>query len=245
MPSFFRRFISCFAMCVLVPGVALGSDGIVLGISALPPLVAGDGAPGFMDLLVKEAFRRIGRDARVENLPGERALLMSNEGLTDGEALRIAGLEKNYPNLLRVPEPVSVFDFMAWSMRKDTRIAGWSALKPLAVGYTFGWKLYDQQVKEAYEIIRVRSIDQLFPLLKKQRIDVALLDRWQGYYLLRHSGVEARPVEPPLASVDMFIYLNAKHRAIVDPLAGALAAMKADGSVRRIHDATLTVYLPK
>lgn len=245
MPSLVRRFIVCFAACVLIPGVALGSDRIVLGISALPPLVAGDGAPGFIDLLVKEAFRRIGIDARVENLPGERALLMSNEGLTDGEALRIAGLEKDYPNLLRVPEPVSVFDFMAWSIRKDARIADWSALKPLVVGYTVGWKLYDRQVKEAHEIIRVRNIDQLFPLLKRQRIDVALLDRWQGYYLSKRSGVEAHPVEPPLASVEMFIYLNAKHRAIVDPLAAALAAMKADGSVRRLHDATLIAYLPK
>jgi polar amino acid transport system substrate-binding protein len=229
-------------LAALSPGISAAADQIVLGITAFPPLIAADGSPGYFDLLVPEAFARLGIDARVENLPGDRALRMSNEGLTDGQALRVLGIEKEYPNLVRVPEPVFEAEFLAWAMRSDIQLAGWQDLRSLVVGYPLGWKLYDREVKQAREIIRVRSMEQLFPLLAASRIDVVLLDRWQAMYLTRRAGIDAHPIEPALARHEMYMYLHVRHRALVAPLAAALAAMRADGSVKRIHDLTLKGY---
>lgn len=240
-----RSAIATVVVTVLWPHLARAADKIVLGVTAFPPLVGADGVPGYMDLVVREAFARLGIEARIENLPGDRALRMSNEGLTDGEALRAQGLESEYPNLVRVPEPVFESEFMAWSMDRGARLDGWRGLHSLVIGYPIGWKVYDREVKQAREIIRVRSMEQLFPMLAAGRIDVALLDRWQGMYLASRAGIDARPIEPALARLKMFVHLNVRHKALVAPLAGAIAAIHADGTVKRIYDQTLKVYSSK
>lgn len=237
-----RSFLTATMLTALWPGLSAAADRIVLGITALPPLIAVDGSPGYFDLLVREAFGRLGLDARVENFPGDRSLRMSNEGFTDGQALRVLGIEKEYPNLVRVPEPVFEAEFLAWAMRRDIRLAGWQDLRSLVVGYPLGWKLYDQEVKEAREIIRVQSMVQLFPMLAASRLDVVLLDRWQAMYLTRRASIDAHPIEPALARHKMYLYLHVRHRALVAPLAAALAAMRADGSIKRIYDRTLKGY---
>lgn len=238
-----RIFLTAMMLAALWPSMSAAADRIVLGITALPPLIAAEGSPGYFDLLVREAFARLGVDASVENFPGGRALRMSNEGIIDGQAVRVLGVEKEYPNLVRVPEKVYESEFMAWSMRRDIRLAGWQDLRSLVVGYPLGWKLYDREVKQAREIIRVQSLEQLFPMLAASRLDVVLLDRWQAMYLTRRAGINAHPVEPPLALHDMYMYLHVRHQALVAPLAAALAAMRADGSFKRIHDLTLKGYV--
>lgn len=240
-----RHFTAAVLVAALWPDVSHAVDRIVLGVTAFPPLVGVDGASGYMDLVVREAFARLGIEARIENLPGDRALRMSNEGLIDGEALRAPGVETEYPNLVRVPEPVMEAEFMAWSTRHDIRLAGWQELRTLVVGYPLGWKLYDREVRQAREIVRVRSMEQLFPMLAASRIDVALLDRWQGMYLTSRAGIDARPIEPPLTRSKMFAYLHVRHRNLVEPLAAAIAAMHADGTIKRIHDQTLKGYKSK
>jgi polar amino acid transport system substrate-binding protein len=237
-----QSFLIAIILTTLWPSMSAAADQIVMAITALPPLVAVDGTPGYFDLLVREAFARLGLEAQVENFPGDRSLRMTNEGLADGQALRIIGIEKEYPNLVRVPEPVYEAEFLAWSMRRDTQLAGWQDLHSLVVGYPLGWKLYDHEVKQAHEIIRVQSMEQLFPMLAASRLDVVLLDRWQAMYLTRRAGVDAHPIEPALARCEMYMYLHVRHRALVAPLAAALAAMRADGSIKRIHDQTLKGY---
>jgi len=44
---------------------------------------------------------------------------------------------------------------------------------------------------------------------------------------------------PPLARVEMFIYLNKKHAALVPKAAQALVEMKTDGSYQKLYDAYL------
>lgn len=229
-------------LAALFPGVAPAADQIVIGITALPPLITADGSPGYFDLLVSEAFARLGLDARLESLPGDRALRMSNEGLTDGQAVRVIGMEKEYPNLVRVPEAVYESEFLAWAIRRDIQLSGWQDLRPLVVGYPLGWKFYDRKVKQAREIIRVQSLEQLFPMLAASRLEVVLLDRWQAMYLTQRADIDAHPIEPALARQDMYMYLHVRHKALVAPLAEALAAMRADGSIKRIHDQTLKRY---
>jgi polar amino acid transport system substrate-binding protein len=237
-----RDVIAAFTCLTFFSGVSVAAERIVLGSTAFPPLVDVGSTSGYMDLVVREAFARLGIEAMIESLPGDRALRMANEGLTDGEAIRAAGLEKEYPNLVQVPEPVLEAEYMAWSMRRETLIAGWEGLRSLVVGYPIGWKMYDRQVTQAREIVRVRNMEQLFPMLAASRLDVALLDRYQGMYLASRAGIDAYPVEPPLLRSKMYIYLHVRHRALVNQLAAAIKAMRADGTLKRIFDQTLKPY---
>ncbi len=55
------------------------------------------------EIVLRKAYERIGVKIDTHYFPAERALYMSNSGLVDGEVNRIIGLEKKYPNLIRVP----------------------------------------------------------------------------------------------------------------------------------------------
>jgi hypothetical protein len=52
---------------------------------------------GFEDLILKEAFRRVGLAVRTAPLPSERALINVNQGIDDGLYVKIAGVEAGYP----------------------------------------------------------------------------------------------------------------------------------------------------
>jgi polar amino acid transport system substrate-binding protein len=217
---------------------------LLLTTVALPPLGSTAETPGFLEMVAREAFRRVGKEIDVDTLPGERALVNSDAGLDDGDLMRAPGFEKAFPNLIQVPETIGGMDFMAYTNRRDIKgPLTWESLSNYIVGYTAGWKIYDRNVK-AKEISKVRLIDDLFPLLALKRVDLVLIDRWQGLYAARKfaDGGSMRLIEPPLASSPMFIYMNKKHAGLVPKIAQALASMKADGSYQKIFDATLKPY---
>lgn len=221
---------------------ALPREPLALTTTMQPPLGPSPTAPGFLEQIAREAFRRIGREIVVDIQPGERALINANSGLNDGDLMRTPGFEKGYPNLIQVPEKIGDMDFMAYT--HHTEIKGpitWDALASQVVGYASGWKIYERNVK-ARELTIVRSVEDLFPLLDLKRADLVLADRWQGQYAARKQGSAARLLEPPLTSSPMFIYLNKRHAAIVPAVARALAAMKTDGAYQKIYDATLKPY---
>jgi polar amino acid transport system substrate-binding protein len=233
--------LAALAVSYTVGAAGKPDDKLHLTTVALPPLGSTAEAPGFLEQVAREAFRRVGRDVDVATLPGDRALLNADSGLDDGDLMRAPGFEQAYPNLRRVPEKMGVMDFMAYTNRPDIHIREWGDLAPYTVGYTAGWKIYERKVA-AREITTTRSIDGLFPLLVMKRVDVALIDRWQGLRAARMHGGKFRLLEPPLATSNMFMYLHKKHAAMIPAVARALAGMKADGTYQKIFNATLRPY---
>jgi polar amino acid transport system substrate-binding protein len=195
---------------------------------------------GFLDRLAAELFRRIGLKAEVQVYESsERALQNANGGIYDGTALRIRGLEAQYPNLVRVPEKIIDNDFVAYSLRHRFATRDWQSLAPYEVTHLIGWKIFENNLGSHPRVTRVKDAGQMFDLLRQDRTDVVLYERWQGLWWSHSMGIEARPLDPPLASQEMFIYLHRKHETLVEKAAAALAAMKKDGSYKRIFDATL------
>jgi len=149
-------------------------------------------------------------------------------------------LEKQYPNLIRVPEPLIVNDFVAYSSRLRFATHDWRSLEPYVVSYIIGWKVFENNVRLAREVTLVRDADQLFGLLGNGRADLVLYERWQGMERIRALGLKAQALEPPLAKTDMFIYLHKKHADLVPKISQALVKLKKNGTYQRIFDATLT-----
>ena len=50
-------------------------------------------------------------------VPAERALRNVNDGIEDGNFLRIAGMSDKYPELVQVPEKLVVWEFVAFSRK--------------------------------------------------------------------------------------------------------------------------------
>lgn len=216
-------------------------------------LVTGNAAPftterhdGFFDLIAAELSRRIGVRLQVSPYKSSaRVLVNGNNGDDDGVIARVRGLEKQYPNLVIVPEKVFDNDFVACTLGEVFSTPGWSALDSRRVGFIRGWQIFQSNLAGQREVTRVGEARQLFEMLRQQRIDVALYERWQALWYARELGLPIRVMEPPLAREEMFIYLHRKHTALVPRVAAALADMKRDGSYRRIFSATLGTLRPE
>lgn len=189
-----------------------------------------------LELLSREAFSRVGLASKLINTPSERSLQMANQGEVDGEGLRIAGLSQQYPNLVQIPERFIGISFVAFS--KDAMInlnQGWESLKPQRIAFITGWKMFEANASDAKVVNRVSTPEQMFRMLDSGRIDLALYTRADGIALIRSLGLSSiAPLSPPLKDVDMYLYLNKKHEALVPQIAQALREMKADGTYNKI-----------
>lgn len=202
--------------------------------------VSGD---GFLDIVVREAFRRAGLKVKLERLPAERGLLSANTGLEDGDLARIAGLETIYPNLVRVPEKLVDWHFVAFTRRADLQKANWAMLRGVSVGHIKGWKIYEQNLELHPQVTTADSAEQLFSMLDKNRIDVALYARSMGQALVQKMGIQnVRIINPSLAEREMYIYLHRKHADKVPAIAAALREIKAEGFYSRVCQEKLAPY---
>lgn len=230
----------------------LGVLGILPAGAATPVLVLNDAneAPyttasrdGYVDMIAIEAFRRAGLSLRLVKQPAERGLRNADSGDLDGDLTRIAGLEAQYPNLVRVPEKLLDWEFSAFGAA-TSRAPQWEALGARPVAHIRGWKIYEKQLVGAAAVTAAADARQLFRLLATGRIESALYERWMGLAYLRESSLQGYVVhEPPLAKREMFIYLHKRHAHLVPALTKALVEMKAAGFYQRAYAKRLAPYL--
>jgi polar amino acid transport system substrate-binding protein len=228
-----RLLIFVLALLLLPASLRAENQPLILNTSNAAPRSTPDGT-GFLDLVVKEALRRAGLSAVISHQPSERALANVNSGQDDGNFARVAGLEGRYPNLVRVPEALTILTFTPFARPPGPRIRDWADLEPYNVGHVIGWKILEDRIPQAKSLTRVKDGDTLFDLLAKGRIDVAVYDLLQGREIIRRGNLTVVPLDPPLARKEMFLYLNRRHEALVPVLAQTLRDMKQDGTYRTI-----------
>ena len=205
------------------------AETLVLNNATAPPLT-NDDKTGFIDIVVGEAFRRVGLELKLIKLPPERALKNANDGIDDGDVNRIAGLEKLYPNLIRVPEKNYDMKFVAFARDPAFEIDGWRSLKPYIVGLIKGWKIFEKNIPAGTDMVYAHDPEQLFTLLEKGRIDIALYSRLMGLDIVKRRQLTGVTIlSPPLATREMFLYLHKSRKEFVPLIADALAALKREG----------------
>lgn len=222
-----------------------GQDVYILNTSTGAPYTNEDHT-GFQDLIVAEVFRRLGLKGRVEFYDASaRALINANNDVDNGVAMRIEGLEKKFPNLVRVEERLIENDFVAYSRDLDFTINGWTSLEKYRIAYIHGWVIFERNLGPDQKKHAVKDPGQMFTMLTKNRVDLVLYERWQGLQRAKDSGIRVKVHEPPLASVDMFMYVHKNHADLAPKMAETLREMKADGTYQAIFHRTLSILLPR
>lgn len=219
---------------VLPPCPASADEPVRLATGMIEPWTTSDGK-GFHQSLMRDAFARLGLKAEVEVIAASsRALTMANDGLVDGLAGRVAGLEQEYPALMPVGERMFVNDFVVCG-RPGTRLpTDWSGLAPFSTAYVIGWQIFEHNLPPVRELATTKDSAQLLNLLQAGRVEVILHERWQILWLARKTGVSLVCGEQPLARVPMYVYLHRRHAGRAESVASVLRAMKADGSYEAI-----------
>ena len=201
---------------------------------------ATDDHTGICDRIMTEAFRRMGIKLKIVNLPSERALINANEGVDDGNFARVEGMDKLYPNLIRVSEEITTFEFVAFARNAVFKTRDWDSLKPYHVGIITGWKILEKNIVGVKSLTKVSDEKLLFQLLLAGKVDLVVYDRMQGKVVLKQlAAEEVRVLKPPLAIKGMYPYLHKRHAKLVPKLEQTLRAMKKDGTIKKIAGETL------
>lgn len=236
----FKFYYLFIALLLLISNSSFAEKALILSSGVVYPPMQSHNGEGFTNLVLKEALNRIGYKIAFRVLPNERSLISSNKGLSDGELHRTKGMEKTYPNLIRVPEKLMDWKFVVFSKQDINTKQGWNSLKPYVTSFITGWKIFEYNVPKDVKISKVRSPDGLFTLLDKERTDIALYELWQGLELIKkHNYKDIKVSYPPLANKAMFTYLHKKHAHLVPKLAQSLKEMKKDGTYERLYQKIL------
>lgn len=233
------RLIIAVILAALGSAPAMAAKTLSLTTPAADPL-SNEKSDGFIDQVVAEALNRMGYKLSVSHLPAERALINANTGIDDGDLNRIGGLSKVYPNLIQAKEATFTMQFVAFSKKANISTRNWETLRPYTIGLVTGWKILESNIPPGTQVVKVRNPDQLFYLLQKDRIDIALFGKWQGLEHLKKNHInDIHLLSPPLAEKDMFVYFHRKHESLVPVFDAALQKMKRDGSWQNIFNKTL------
>jgi polar amino acid transport system substrate-binding protein len=198
-------------------------------------LIGDDPAAVISELILREAYRRLGRKLVVHQLPGERSLVYANEGKVDGELYRKLGMDRDYPNLLIVPVPLLTFELVIFSRGTSFVVNGWESLRPYSMGFVRGNKIAQENTK-GMKTEQVPTMQQAFEKLAMGRTELVLGHRASGMAVVRSQKLEGVTVlEPPLSSFPVYHYLNKKHEALVPELTRVLKQMQADRTIERLQ----------
>ncbi len=229
--------LSYFQSAYLSPMTQLSSKTlptIVLNSAVGPPLSTVS-QNGFLDELSKIIFRKIGYKLIIDKLPAERALRSANNGLIDGEIIRVKGMSKLYTNLIRIPESIVTLKFVAFSKTEIDLSSKWDALANKEIAFITGWKIFETKVPKTASITKTTDHHELFTLLQKDRTDIVLFTQYSGYYMIDKLKLKnVKRLRPDLAEKKMFMYLNKKHKSLIPKITKALITMKSDGSYNKL-----------
>jgi polar amino acid transport system substrate-binding protein len=222
--------------------LALACTGSPLALAGEPPmristLLEADPSMQVAERVLREAYRQLGRELEVLSMPGERSLLSANNGDTDGELYRRAGIDRLYPNLVHVPVALMQYEIVAFARRADVRVAGWESLRPYRLGFVKGIKVIEENT-QGMQLEPVATLQQAFVKMDLGRSDLVLSNRLSGLASLRQHGIKGvRVLAPPLASFPVFHYLHVKHEALVPPLTDVLQGLERSGFILRTCEA--------
>jgi polar amino acid transport system substrate-binding protein len=245
--AFRRRLLLAACGAALLPAARRARANpphLALATGSREPMVSAPGQPGFAEEVARAALARLGYTLTVVPLPVERALVNANAGIEDGDLFRSPGFEKDYPNLVQVPEPLLHQEFVAFTQRADIAVRDWADLSRYSVAHLTGMKVIERELEGRRDVTSVRDITLLFGLLTSGRVDVIVHNRAVGLLAARRAGLSLRVQQPALLRQPMYIYLHRRHAALAPKLAAAIAEVRRDGTWQRLYDQILAPLEP-
>lgn len=180
------------------------------------------------------AFQRAGVTAVVREVSPERSAVLANQGTTDGDVGRSSGLEKTFPNLVQVPEPIYQYAPTAFSYKRFDVADGWDSLRSHTVCVRRGLRQTEQRTRDLKRQVLADEATML-RMLGAGGCDVAIMERNNA---LARAAMTAEPplqrLLPPMEVMPLYIYLHKSHAALVPKVTAALKQMRADGTMHKL-----------
>ncbi len=195
------------------------------------------------EVIIREAYRRMGIDVIIKKYPAERALQLANQGTVDGEVQRIDGIASKYPNLIQIYPPINYIKGVVFSKSVDFEVEGWESLRPYKIGIIRGIKFAERHTADM-NVLSASDYKTLFNMLDKKRFEIIVSPSLNGKYQIKQLGVKGlRELSPAIMRFELFHYVHKKHKNLVPALSKTLQAMKDAGELEEIRRHVISVLL--
>jgi len=134
------------------------------------PSTEDTGVQPFYNILI-EACQKIGIEINFVKVPKERALYNVNAGLYDGETVRIAGIEKQYPNLLPINVSLSDSSVVAYTRTSSAPILSVDELNGKRIVIVRGRKAVLSIIK-GHDVLYIDDAETAFQMIILDRADI-------------------------------------------------------------------------
>ncbi len=179
--------------------------------------ILNNGAQTAASKILKQVYENLNICFEVVNLPGNRALELSNSGKTDGEIVRIWDIGVDYPELVRIPTPVMTLYGNAYS-KPPLVLEHLDDLKGRKVGFTRGIK-WPEVFLENVINAKFDNNEDLFEKFIEGSLDVILTTGYEFLVETRKLGMSPKYYsEITLTQFDVYHYVNKKHKPLVDQI---------------------------
>jgi ABC-type amino acid transport substrate-binding protein len=187
-----------------------------------------------VEAFFREAYRRAGVEVDFISLPALLDIDFADLGRTDGSLLRTGEAASCRKNLVRVPYPILLVDFVACTLREEIRIRRPADLAGYRVGVSRA-NLSTRGLcrKEGVKPVLLNSLISGIRMMEAGRIDVVLEERNTLGMVMPYLD---KPLHcsPPLQQGQLYHWLNKRNADLAEPLAEAFKAMGEEGEILRV-----------
>lgn len=180
----------------------------------------------YQHLNISVTFKLIDRDL---------ALQQANSAKSDGEIARIATIDRHYPNLVKVPTPITSIELIVISKEGAPPIDSFEALSKHTFGLLHGSKLMERR-SHAPQKALYHSYDALFKALKNDTITYILIQKKTAInYIKLHHIKNIQMASKTLANIELYHWINKKNAALVPLISAELNRMQNNGEIRYLQ----------
>lgn len=181
--------------------------------------------------VMTHAYNNLGLELRIVEFNHRSSLVAANEGLLDGQLGRVIEVEKQYPNLIRIPVPI--FDFTL-QLVANCSSCEMASLNKIVV--TDGYQIIESYLeKHPYhqQLLKVKNITTQLNLLSQQKVDGALVIDFHIPPQFK-SQYENKWFFTDLNTVSVYHYIHKKHAPLASVLEKELQRLTDNGTLAQL-----------
>jgi ABC-type amino acid transport substrate-binding protein len=188
--------------------------------------------------IMTAVYAKLGIKVEFVDVEAARALELSSSGAIDGEIQRIDAVAEQFPTLIRIETPVNFIEPSAFTRDLAFPVDGWASIADYKLGIVRGVGSSERGTKGMADVQTATSLETLILMLDHDRFQVMVTDRISGEVTLKKLGLadHIRPLSPPLQHIDLYHYLNQKHRLLAVRVSAVLADMARRGELAALRE---------
>jgi polar amino acid transport system substrate-binding protein len=186
--------------------------------------------------VLEQIYKRIGYEITFVDYPGKTSIIKANAGEVDGENMRRAGLESEYPNLIQLSYPHGDINFRLYIKGDEVFLPAADSWKKTKIGIVKGVIVAEEMTKGLSPVVH-DSVSDLFKQLNLGNIDVAIAtDLIGGLEVFMHhqrEGIKAHGAI--LKTLSLYHYLHKRNAHLVPLLNQEIELLRKNGGLDKLY----------